>query len=72
MWVSSLGLILIYTINFLTGMVLFSEYRHCDPVATQQITGQDELLPFYVMEKMSEYKGIPGFFVAGIFAASLG
>ncbi|XP_043468553.1 sodium-coupled monocarboxylate transporter 1 [Leptopilina heterotoma] len=72
LWVSSLGLILIYTINFLTGMVLYSVYKNCDPLQAGQITGQDQLLPLYVMNFMGNLKGVPGFFVAGIFAASLG
>ncbi|XP_012280964.1 sodium-coupled monocarboxylate transporter 1 [Orussus abietinus] len=72
LWVSSLGLILIYTVNFLTGMVLYSVYKDCDPLKAHQITAQDQLLPLYVMNFMGQLKGVPGFFVAGIFAASLG
>ncbi|XP_011501301.1 PREDICTED: sodium-coupled monocarboxylate transporter 1 isoform X2 [Ceratosolen solmsi marchali] len=72
LWVSSVGLILIYTINFLTGMVLYNAYKDCDPVRAGQITDQDQLLPLYVMNFMGNAKGVPGFFVAGIFAASLG
>ncbi|KAJ8688275.1 hypothetical protein QAD02_024070 [Eretmocerus hayati] len=72
LWVSSIGLIFIYTVNFFTGMVLYSTYKNCDPVASGQIAGQDELLPFYVMSFMNKAKGVPGLFVAGIFAASLG
>lgn len=72
LWVSSVGLILIYTVNFLTGMVLYSAYKDCDPVRAGQITGHDQLLPLYVMNVMGAAKGVPGFFVAGIFAASLG
>ena len=72
LWVSSLGLILIYTVNFMTGMVLYSIYKNCDPLLAEQITGYDQLLPLYVMNHMGNLKGVPGFFVAGIFAASLG
>ncbi|XP_012261214.1 putative sodium-dependent multivitamin transporter [Athalia rosae] len=72
LWVTSVGLILIYTVNFLTGMTLYSVYKDCDPVEAGYITASDQLLPFYVMNFMGEFKGVPGFFVAGIFAASLG
>lgn len=65
-------MILIYSINFLTGMVLYSVYKDCDPLTAGYINGQDELLPLYVMNVMGSYLGMPGFFVAGIFAASLG
>ncbi|XP_033225867.1 sodium-coupled monocarboxylate transporter 1-like [Belonocnema kinseyi] len=72
LWISSAGLILIYSVNFLTGMVLYSVYKNCDPLRAGQISAQDQLLPLYVMNFMSSLKGVPGFFVAGIFAASFG
>ncbi|XP_046475986.1 sodium-coupled monocarboxylate transporter 1 [Neodiprion pinetum] len=72
LWVSSAGLILIYTVNFLTGMTLYSVYKLCDPLQAGYITASDQLLPFYVMNFMGVLNGVPGFFVAGIFAASLG
>ncbi|XP_044580342.1 sodium-coupled monocarboxylate transporter 1 isoform X2 [Cotesia glomerata] len=72
LWVSSLALILIYSINFLTGMILYSANKGCDPLNAGYITGQDQLLPLYVMNFLGDYPGIPGLFVAGIFAASLG
>ena len=65
-------MIIIYTVNFLTGMVLYSKYKDCDPLLADYISGQDQLLPLYVMNFMGGLKGVPGFFVAGIFAASLG
>ncbi|XP_076684546.1 sodium-coupled monocarboxylate transporter 1 [Andrena cerasifolii] len=72
LWVSAFGMIIIYTVNFLTGMVLYSTYKDCDPLLAGHISGQDQLLPLYVMNFMGSLKGVPGFFVAGIFAASLG
>ncbi|XP_017881893.1 sodium-coupled monocarboxylate transporter 1 [Ceratina calcarata] len=72
LWVSAVGMIVIYTVNFLTGMVLYSTYKDCDPLHAGFISGQDQLLPLYVMNFMGNLKGVPGFFVAGIFAASLG
>ncbi|KAF5303095.1 hypothetical protein FQR65_LT08427 [Abscondita terminalis] len=72
LWVSSIGLILIYTINFYTGMVLVSHYKNCDPLRSNEITASDEILPFYIISELGHMKGITGFFVAGIFAASLG
>ncbi|XP_053593740.1 sodium-coupled monocarboxylate transporter 1 [Microplitis demolitor] len=72
LWVSSLALTVIYTINFLTGMILYSANKGCDPLNAGYITGQDQSLPLYVMNFLGSYPGIPGLFVAGIFAASLG
>ncbi|KAL0275797.1 UNVERIFIED_CONTAM: hypothetical protein PYX00_003542 [Menopon gallinae] len=72
LWVSCWGLTLIFTINFYTGMILYSAFKNCDPVHSGEIFASDELLPYFVMKSFSYLKGIPGFFVAGIFSASLG
>ncbi|KAI4465482.1 sodium-coupled monocarboxylate transporter [Holotrichia oblita] len=72
LWVSCVGLILIFTINFYTGMILVTHYKDCDPVKAGTIHASDELLPLYVISELGHFKGITGFFVAGIFAASLG
>ncbi|CAH0382315.1 unnamed protein product [Bemisia tabaci] len=72
LWISSAALIVIYTINFYTGMVIYSEYAACDPVQSEVIKASDQLLPLYTMNVLGKYQGLPGLFVAGIFAASLG
>ncbi|KAK9879607.1 hypothetical protein WA026_006671 [Henosepilachna vigintioctopunctata] len=72
LWVSAFGLILVYTLNFYTGIIMVTRYKDCDPQSSFKIDGSDELLPFYVLTEMSHLKGVAGFFVAGIFSASLG
>ncbi|KAL1512457.1 hypothetical protein ABEB36_002044 [Hypothenemus hampei] len=72
LWTSCFGLILIYTLNFYTGMVMLANYDECDPLTDGLIETADEILPFYVISVMGHFKGISGFFVTGIFAASLG
>lgn len=71
LWISSVSLILIFSINFYTGMIMYAEYHNCDPLKNQ-IVSSDELLPLFVMNTLGNYKGVPGLFVSGIFAASLG
>ncbi|KAI5699745.1 hypothetical protein M8J75_007941 [Diaphorina citri] len=72
LWVSAVGLILIYCINAYMGAILYSQYKTCDPLTKHIIHGSDQMLPLYVLNVLGTYTGIPGFFVAGIFAASLG
>ncbi|XP_018569267.1 sodium-coupled monocarboxylate transporter 1-like isoform X2 [Anoplophora glabripennis] len=72
LWVSCGGLILIYTINFYTGMILVAHYKTCDPITSKEINASDEILPLYIITIMGHFKGLTGFFVAGMFAASLG
>ncbi|CAH0557553.1 unnamed protein product [Brassicogethes aeneus] len=72
LWTSCFGLILVYTINFYTGMIMVAHYKDCDPLESGQIRASDEILPLYVITTLGHFKGMTGFFVAGIFAASLG
>ncbi|XP_041977168.1 sodium-coupled monocarboxylate transporter 1 [Aricia agestis] len=72
LWVSALGLIAVYSVNFATGALLAAHYAGCDPIQAGLVNGSDRLLPLYVISQLGEARGMPGFFVAGIFAASLG
>ncbi|XP_072944315.1 sodium-coupled monocarboxylate transporter 1 isoform X2 [Epargyreus clarus] len=72
LWVSAFGLIAVYSVNFATGAVLATHYAGCDPIQAGTISASDRLLPFFVVNELGWARGIPGFFVAGIFAASLG
>ncbi|XP_037043757.1 sodium-coupled monocarboxylate transporter 1-like [Bradysia coprophila] len=69
---SIIGLVFVFTVNFYTGLTVFKHYADCDPVRSGQIVAKDELLPFYIMDVFNDIKFVNGFFVAGIFAASLG
>ncbi|CAH0720819.1 unnamed protein product, partial [Brenthis ino] len=72
LWVSAIGLVSVYSVNFATGALLAAHYKGCDPIQAGVINGADRLLPLYVVRQLGEHRGVPGFFVAGIFAASLG
>ncbi|XP_028041678.1 sodium-coupled monocarboxylate transporter 2 [Bombyx mandarina] len=72
LWVSALSLIAVFSVNFITGAVLALHYANCDPIQAGAINGPDRLLPLYVVRDLGDSHGVPGFFVAGIFAASLG
>uniref|UniRef100_A0A1B6D2P4 Sodium/solute symporter n=1 Tax=Clastoptera arizonana TaxID=38151 RepID=A0A1B6D2P4_9HEMI len=72
LWVSCVSLIVVFSMNFCIGMIMYAVYYDCDPLISKTITASDQLLPLYVMHSLGHLKGIPGLFVAGIFAASLG
>lgn len=67
-----LGLVIIFVVNFYTGLTLYKHYENCDPLTSGEIGAKDELLPFYIMDVFNHIPFVNGFFVAGIFAASLG
>ncbi|XP_043265251.1 putative sodium-dependent multivitamin transporter [Colletes gigas] len=54
-----------------SGLAIYTQYRNCDPLASGRINSNDQLMPLYVMDMLSEYPGVPGLFIAGIFSAGL-
>ncbi|XP_014611124.1 PREDICTED: putative sodium-dependent multivitamin transporter [Polistes canadensis] len=69
-WSWPIASIMSLTICF-AGLSIYSKYRDCDPLNSGRITSNDQLMPFYVMETLSKYPGVPGLFIAGIFSAGL-
>ncbi|XP_035231904.1 putative sodium-dependent multivitamin transporter isoform X1 [Stegodyphus dumicola] len=57
----------------LSGLVIYATYRLCDPMTSPEkpVQSADQLLPYYIATTMSEYPGLPGLCIAGIFSASL-
>ncbi|KAH8250958.1 hypothetical protein KR026_000293 [Drosophila bipectinata] len=67
-----IGLIVVFLLNFYTGLMVFTHYADCDPLTAGRISATDQLLPYYVINTYEHIYSIAGIFVAGIFAASLG
>jgi sodium-coupled monocarboxylate transporter 8/12 len=59
------------TVVGIVGVVVYSRYRHCDPLATKRVKSPDQILPLFVMDTLGSIPGCPGLFVAGIFSGSL-
>ncbi|ESO89082.1 hypothetical protein LOTGIDRAFT_210041 [Lottia gigantea] len=69
--VNMIGLILICSVCFLIGIVMFAVYADCHPVAFKLIAKGDQLLPLFVMDILGKLPGIPGIFVSCVFSGSL-
>lgn len=52
--------------------MLFARYEQCDPLTAGKISGQDQLMPYYILDTFSGYTAFAGIYVAGVFSASLG
>lgn len=61
----------IFSFSCYAGLVIFARYYDCDPLASNMINKADQIFPFYVMDTVGQYPGIPGLFVAGIFSGAL-
>ncbi|XP_077552859.1 sodium-coupled monocarboxylate transporter 1-like [Haemaphysalis longicornis] len=71
MWVNLLGVVALQTALCYVGLVIFARYSECDPISTRQVTAADQLNPFFVMDILGNYPGVPGLIVSGIFSGGL-
>ncbi|KAG0718424.1 Sodium-coupled monocarboxylate transporter 1 [Chionoecetes opilio] len=63
--------ILLLICCYLVGLSVFAVYADCDPLATGEIKKADQILPFYVIDRLSGIYGLPGLFVASLYAGGL-
>ena len=57
----------------MAGMVLFAWYEHvgCDPLKVGMVENSNQMLPFYIMDRLAYLHGIPGLFLSSLFAGAL-
>ncbi|XP_060535414.1 sodium-coupled monocarboxylate transporter 2-like [Cylas formicarius] len=65
------GMIVVKIICVFTGLLIFTRYSKCDPLASGVIDKKDQLLPYYVLDVAGHIPGLSGLFIAGIFSAAL-
>ncbi|CAG2120395.1 unnamed protein product, partial [Medioppia subpectinata] len=66
-----LGLIVLALMAVMSGMAIFAKYHDCDPITLGFIKRPDQLMPYFVMDTLAKYPGLPGLFVACVFSGSL-
>jgi len=71
LWLQVPILMLLSFSTSFAGLCIFYYYRDCDPISSGQISKGDQLLPLFIVERMSSMPGLPGLAVAGIFSGSL-
>ncbi|KYM76965.1 Ubiquitin carboxyl-terminal hydrolase 46 [Atta colombica] len=69
-WSWPMASIMSLTLCF-SGLAIYAKYHNCDPLVEGRINSNDQLMPLYVMDMLSDYPGVPGLFIAGIFSAGL-
>uniref|UniRef100_A0A1Y1M5J0 Sodium-coupled monocarboxylate transporter 1 n=1 Tax=Photinus pyralis TaxID=7054 RepID=A0A1Y1M5J0_PHOPY len=55
----------------ITGIAVYARYADCDPLQSGKALHMDQLVPYYVMDVGGSILGLPGLFIAGVFAAAL-
>ncbi|XP_071589049.1 sodium-coupled monocarboxylate transporter 1 [Heliangelus exortis] len=71
LYINLLGLWVILTLSVLCGLSLYSIYRDCDPWTAKKVSALDQLMPYLVMDILSEFPGVPGLFVASAYSGTL-
>ena len=66
------GVFLLISLCCFTGLVVFANYADCDPITYSNITGvtnPNQIVPFFVIDKLSVIPGSAGLFLGSIFCA---
>ncbi|XP_068171696.1 sodium-coupled monocarboxylate transporter 1 [Antennarius striatus] len=71
LYFNMVGLWVTVSLAMLSGLTMYSVYRNCDPLTNNDVDNRDQLLPYLVMEILSDYPGIPGLFVAAAYSGTL-
>ncbi|XP_056307530.1 sodium-coupled monocarboxylate transporter 2 [Danio aesculapii] len=71
LYLNLLGLWIILFCAVVSGLIMYSYYSHCDPWSSGLISAPDQLMPYFVMEILGAFPGLPGLFVACAFSGTL-
>ncbi|KAM3870568.1 sodium-coupled monocarboxylate transporter 2 [Diretmus argenteus] len=71
LYLNLLGLLVILFCVVLSGLMMYAFYTNCDPWTAQMVSAPDQLMPYFVMEILGEFPGLPGLFVACAFSGTL-
>jgi len=71
LFINAVGAALVIFLSGLIGIILYAYYADCDPYTARYVTDIDQIFPYFVMEVLSDKKGLPGIFLACIFSGSL-
>ncbi|KAK2141143.1 hypothetical protein LSH36_1154g00088 [Paralvinella palmiformis] len=62
---------LLSTIFVMVGFAMYAHFAQCDPRLAGIVLSMDQYVPYLVMKVLGPWPGMPGLFVASLFAASL-
>ncbi len=66
------GVLLLFLICCFTGIILYASYENCDPLSDpSKITNTNQLLPYYVADRLRVLNGAIGLFFAAILSGGL-
>lgn len=61
----------LFTLPWIVGAVIYATYSTCDPLKLGLTDKMDEILPFFIHDKMFYIPGFVGLFLATLFNGAL-
>lgn len=71
LFINAIGAAIIILLCGVIGIILYAYYANCDPYTAKYVADIDQIYPYFVMEVLSDKKGLPGIFLACVFSGSL-
>ncbi|XP_069485976.1 sodium-coupled monocarboxylate transporter 1-like [Ambystoma mexicanum] len=71
LYLNLIGLWVILACAVFSGLAMYSTYRDCDPWRANLVSAPDQLLPYFAMDILQSYPGLPGLFVACVYCGTL-
>jgi len=71
LFINAVGAFAVIFLSGVVGLILYAYYASCDPFTARYVSDIDQIFPYFVMEVLSDKKGLPGIFLACIFSGSL-
>ena len=71
MYINLVATLSILTLTCMTGVIAYAVYYECDILSAGKVSKGEQILPYLVMDLLSELPGVPGLFVACVYSATL-
>ncbi|KAF4081305.1 hypothetical protein AMELA_G00159950 [Ameiurus melas] len=71
LYLNLLGLLLILFCGVVSGLIMYTFYSRCDPWTAGFVSAPDQLMPYFVLEVLGNFPGLPGLYVACAFSGTL-
>jgi len=62
---------LFVTLAGLTGIVMYAYYEKCDPYTAGWVKASDQMAPYFVMDILHNFPGLPGMYLCSAFSGTL-
>uniref|UniRef100_A0A4W4DVT0 Solute carrier family 5 member 12 n=1 Tax=Electrophorus electricus TaxID=8005 RepID=A0A4W4DVT0_ELEEL len=71
LYLNLLGLLVILFCAVVSGLIMYALYANCDPWTAGYVSAPDQLMPYFVLDILGNFPGLPGLFVACAFSGTL-